>query len=87
MSNPPQDILGILLRTRDNKLEGEDSSDVVMSDDYIAETCMQFFMDGHSTVANVVKMCCYFLAFNQEIQDRGLGGGDLVERAQQRALL
>ena len=38
----------------------------------VAHTVMQFFMDGHTTVASFLKFTFYFLSLNQEIQDIAL---------------
>ena len=49
----------------------QDSS-LVMSDELMAQTVMQFFMDGHTTVAALVKFTFYFLALNPEVQDAAM---------------
>ena len=71
-ANPPHDILGIMLNSREKELDGEELSGHTITDDHIAETCMQFFLDGHITVALVMKMCCYFLSHNPEVQERAI---------------
>ena len=70
MSNPPQDILGIMLHARNNQLDGENMSGIEITDKMIAETIMQFFLDGFSTVSLFIRYAGYFLACNPETQER-----------------
>ena len=70
MTNPPNDILGIMLADRDEKKK--QGQVATMTDDMIAQTGMQFFLDGYHTVNSVLKFCFFFLAINQDVQEKAL---------------
>ena len=58
-----QDFLDIMLQARKKKGNGDE-----MTDDMIARTSMQFFLDGYDTVSAQLAMALYFLALNPDAQ-------------------
>ena len=48
------------------------SGDCVFSDKLVAQTVMQFFMDGHTTTTSFLKFAFYFLSLNPDVQDIAL---------------
>ena len=49
-----------------------------MSDEVIAKTIMQFFLDGYDTVASLICIALYFLAVNPDVQDKATAEVDGV---------
>lgn len=68
MASPPEDILGILLKTRGKLGDDDEAGAHLISDNLIAQTIMQFFMDGYGAVAQFIQFAFYFLACNPEVQ-------------------
>ena len=70
MANPPNDILGIMLQGREERRkEGKTET---MTDSMIANSGMQFFLDGYHTVNSTLQHCFYFLAVNPDVQDKAM---------------
>lgn len=78
MANPPQDVLGLMICCKDDKLVADDDEfglgkskkNVYMTDRVIARTIMQFFFDGYDTVASSFTLLFYYLAINPHIQEK-----------------
>ena len=91
MANPPQDVLGLMMKVRDNELKANEKDTEVyglkaatknlMTDDMIASTLMQFFLDGNDTVEAALGMTWYFLATHPEVQEKAIEEVDRVYEA------
>ena len=74
------DVLDLMIKIKNRTLKADDettkefglSSNVEanLDDEVIAKTMMQFFLDGYDTVAGAIVLCLYFLACNEDIQEK-----------------
>ena len=73
------DILDLMIKIRNKTLKTDhdeeefglrDAKKNYLDDETIAKTMMQFFMDGYDTMAGAITLCLYFLACNQDVQEK-----------------
>lgn len=75
----PNDVLGLMMKIRDQKLDPEENdlqgqrqalAAKLMTDTMISRTLVQFFLDGYDTVRSLLSIVFYLVATHPEVQDR-----------------
>jgi len=51
-----------------------------LTDNMVAKTLMQFFVDGYDTLGSGISMAFYFLTINPDVQDKAIEEVDRIAK-------